>query len=817
MAINTFCPECRAAYQLADTQKGKKVRCKHCDAAFIVAESPSQKAAIRKGPDTGTKAVPRGKPVAVTTRRGAATRKERDEDEVRVEARPQQGNKHVLAWVLGCGLLGVGLAVVLTGGIVLYFMLSKDDAKQVANATPPPPPLVEGPQAQLQGQPINNLPRGNQPPVPRPGGRPAAPDQPVQGQPVAQPPAPANADPSKEIKNPPPVEEEPRNPAPAGNGQLTRQARDRVTAATVYLRVTQGDGTKMAGTGFFGCPGAKNIVLTNAHVVGMLSPESSRPKSIEVFVHSGEANEWKTSARVLGVDRSSDLAVLDIGSPPSKTPEPLTVKSAGGLQTLDTLYVFGFPFGEQLGKEITVNQTSVSSLRKKNGVLDRVQVNGGMNPGNSGGPLIDASGAVVGVAVSGIPGRQINFAIPGERVHAILEGRVSGLSFHQPYISNNNKVAVPVLMEMIDPRNLVKEVGVEIWSGDEPADKQAGRRPPSTTQPPRLAGDSERVAYKLKYLAPEGRAEIVLPDLPSGKVYWHQPRWINAKGQTQWAAASVLKLASQPVERQPVNLVLRYPRGASRPLNLTLDNSFKVSNNDDTDTARTHTEVDLTETVESSGPRGSQLGLRYRGMPKRELLLPGKPASPSARLEQIKADLARFMKSHQQIDSAGNITQEVIDQQALLPLLQSKPQQVQVMTSFHQFVLQGLESLSLSFPARDSLNPLDSWKAERRMPIDTPGKLEVGHLDVTYTYLGVRTREGRREAVISMDGIVRGKGDGISGQASGQILVDVNSGQTILAKSKVVLQLDALLSEPGEADRLLRVILTMDARLKRSL
>jgi hypothetical protein len=68
-----------------------------------------------------------------------------------------------------------------------------------------------------------------------------------------------------------------------------------------------------------------------------------------------------------------------------------------------------------------------------------------------------------------------------------------------------------------------------------------------------------------------------------------------------------------------------------------------------------------------------------------------------------------------------------------------------------------------------------------------------------------------------MDGIVRGKGDGISGQASGQILVDVNSGQTILAKSKVVLQLDALLSEPGEADRLLRVILTMDARLKRSL
>jgi S1-C subfamily serine protease len=65
--------------------------------------------------------------------------------------------------------------------------------------------------------------------------------------------------------------------------------------------------------------------------------------------------------------------------------------------------VFGFPFGKQLGKNITVSKTSVSSLRKKpNGTLQDIQVNGGMHPGNSGGPVVDAMGQVVGVATLGV-------------------------------------------------------------------------------------------------------------------------------------------------------------------------------------------------------------------------------------------------------------------------------------------------------------------------------------------------------------------------------------------------------------------------------
>src|SRR5262249_41174358 len=178
--------------------------------------------------------------------------------------------------------------------------------------------------------------------------------------------------------------------------------------------------------------------------------------------NSGETDEKKIPATVLGVDRSTDLAVLGV-PPMAGLPEPLTVTSADALQELDKVYIFGFPLGEALGKEITIRPSSVSSLRKQRGVLHQVQVAGGMAPGNSGGPVVDDNGHVVGVAVSGIPGKMINFAIPGQRVHTILNGRISEMGTGQPYKAAD-RVTVPITMVMIDPRRLIKKVGLEVWT-----------------------------------------------------------------------------------------------------------------------------------------------------------------------------------------------------------------------------------------------------------------------------------------------------------------------------------------------------------------
>ena len=124
-------------------------------------------------------------------------------------------------------------------------------------------------------------------------------------------------------------------------------------------------------SGFFGVePG---LLLTNAS--SMFRADSRRPLKVEVVVQSGLRDERTLLAEVLGADPGSDLAVLRVQGP--DLPAPLTVGPAEDLLETQSVYVFGFPFGTALGKAITVNTSSVSSLRRNNtGVLQRVQVNG---------------------------------------------------------------------------------------------------------------------------------------------------------------------------------------------------------------------------------------------------------------------------------------------------------------------------------------------------------------------------------------------------------------------------------------------------------
>jgi predicted Zn finger-like uncharacterized protein len=801
MAINAVCPECRAAYQLSEQQEGKKVRCKHCDAVFVVVAQAPRKTAVRAVPAPSQERAAR--PTSMAPRRAPARTAREDEDDARSEGRRKPA-KSPMPWILGGCMALLGLLLIGGGGGTVVWLLVRDNKPvEVANNTSNNPPAKTDPQPVPQ-------------PLANPPANPANPNQPIQGQPIADPPA------EKEIKPPadppqeretrgPAAEDAPRRAAPASDGPLRGEALRHVKRATVYIEVTMADGSRASGSGFFGCKEARNLILTNAHVVGMLSPDSERPRAIDVFINSGQSDEKKTTARVLGVDRFSDLAVLDIGPPPAWVPEPLEVKSADGLEELVKLYVAGFPLGKSLGKEITIRDTTVSSLRKKNGRLDRIQVNGGMDPGNSGGPVVDGSGAVVGVSVAGIPGRQINFAIPGDRVHVVLNGRISGLAIHQPYYGDSNKVVAPYVVEMIDPRNRIKEVGVEIWIGDKGANRPATQKPP----PPR-PGDSGRTYFRLTYHSPEGKGDILLPELPPGKIYWHQPKWVDSVGQAHWASGNPVRLPMQPVYRKPANLVLRMPQGAKRQLDLNIETSFKVSSDEDSDNARIRTLLSFEETVFSSGANGSQLKLRYRVPPRRDLIVSGKAPEPSPLLAEIKSYLPRVITTLQ-VDRFGNITRQVVDNRPLLPLLRAKPDLVSDMKDFHEIVQQSLESLAVSLPPNGQVNPLESWKAQRHLPIDTPGKFESGQLDVTFTYAGVRKRDGRDEAVINMEGMARGSSKSVGGKANGVILVDLATGQTLLATATVVMQLEARVRVPGEGVRNLRLIATMQSKMQRKL
>src|SRR5262245_6770373 len=199
-------------------------------------------------------------------------------------------------------------------------------------------------------------------------------------------------------------------------------------------------------------------------------------------------------------------------------PKPLKLETSQTLRETQKIFIFGFPFGSQLGKNVSVNPSSVSSLRKDSmGVLDRVQCNGGMHPGNSGGPVVNGSGHLIGVSVAGIPGTPIVFAIPSDHVTRAMAGRLLADNRGEPYLESS-KVRVPVEFTFLDPMKRIKEIKVEVWTG-EPGRDRAG----SMTKPATVEGDSARETQKLAYENGFASGTIVLPKVPTGKVVWVQP------------------------------------------------------------------------------------------------------------------------------------------------------------------------------------------------------------------------------------------------------------------------------------------------------
>src|SRR5207244_13039637 len=116
-------------------------------------------------------------------------------------------------------------------------------------------------------------------------------------------------------------------------------------------RVTSAEGVAH-GSGWFAEPG---IVITNCHVVGMMSKSNRVPEKIEVILDSGLPTERKLDGKVLMVDRDIDLATVRVQG--DNLPEPLKVKAAAdpaALPNATTLTVLGFPLGTGVAGQLGV-------------------------------------------------------------------------------------------------------------------------------------------------------------------------------------------------------------------------------------------------------------------------------------------------------------------------------------------------------------------------------------------------------------------------------------------------------------------------------
>ncbi len=183
-------------------------------------------------------------------------------------------------------------------------------------------------------------------------------------------------------------------------------------ATALVINRPEGD----SGTAF--CIDPHGYFITNAHVVGdkaavalVLNPGEPQQKEYQATVVKHVLNDAIES----GVNQ--DFALLKI------SPEtPLTALELGNsdalLETANVI-AFGYPFGQDMTTDptlkypnISINTGKITSLRKANGKLVIIQLDANLNPGNSGGPVIDSNGKVVGVVWAGVPDAAMNFAIP---------------------------------------------------------------------------------------------------------------------------------------------------------------------------------------------------------------------------------------------------------------------------------------------------------------------------------------------------------------------------------------------------------------------
>jgi putative serine protease PepD len=209
----------------------------------------------------------------------------------------------------------------------------------------------------------------------------------------------------------------------------------RASPAVVSVR-TRG----ATGTGFlFDRDGT---LVTNAHVVG---------RSRQVAVRFG-GNGHSISASVLGVDPSSDLAVLKIAVSDTPNVDPLALADSSRVKVGDTAVAIGNPFGLDRTATAGIVSGLGRHIRAPNGVeIDQViQTDAPINPGNSGGPLLDVRARVIGVnsqiATAGQTGNGnvgIGFAVPSNTVREVVPRLKQGQTIDRPYLGITTGRASP--------------------------------------------------------------------------------------------------------------------------------------------------------------------------------------------------------------------------------------------------------------------------------------------------------------------------------------------------------------------------------------
>lgn len=199
------------------------------------------------------------------------------------------------------------------------------------------------------------------------------------------------------------------------------------STVSVYIKGTVNgvETTVASGSGFI--ISSDGYVVTNAHVV----EDATSTIAIEV---PGYDDEFE--ATIVGTDEQTDIAVLKIQDADASF-TPVTLGNSSELQTGELAVAIGNPLGT-FESSVTVGVISATSREISNNgyMMELIQTDAAINSGNSGGPLVNSFGEVIGVTNAKMSSAEgLGFAIPIDSVKDVIQSIINvGYVANRPYL-----------------------------------------------------------------------------------------------------------------------------------------------------------------------------------------------------------------------------------------------------------------------------------------------------------------------------------------------------------------------------------------------
>lgn len=228
-----------------------------------------------------------------------------------------------------------------------------------------------------------------------------------------------------------------------------------VVAITTAVQANDNAGLRPVGTGSGFVVDIQGHIVTNFHVIA----EATR---IEVALHDGTI----ARADIVGTDPDSDIAVIRVQNVPADRLRPVAFGDSNELRVGQTVLALGNPFQN----DWTLTAGIISALNRRIIGLSNysiggvIQTDAALNPGNSGGPLLNLRGEVIGVNSQGVSSGNSNsgvgFAVPSNLVRKVATALIETGSMEYSYLGISSSEINLDLIEQFSLPNNIRGVAV---------------------------------------------------------------------------------------------------------------------------------------------------------------------------------------------------------------------------------------------------------------------------------------------------------------------------------------------------------------------